>query len=73
MWLESPQVQSVLTEKQVQTWDSIKGDVQNHIIRDDSQGIEQATKDTTLDEEAESPKQDKYVNHSGGAVGSDSY
>ena len=43
MWLESPYVQSVLTEKQVQTWDSIKGDVQNHIIRDDSQGIEEAT------------------------------
>lgn len=46
MWLESPQVQSVLTEKQVQTWDSIKGDVQNHIIRDDSQGIEEATQST---------------------------
>ena len=46
MWLESPQVQSVLTEKQVQTWDSIKGDVQNHIIRDDSQGIEEATQAT---------------------------
>lgn len=73
MWLESPQVQSVLTEKQVQTWSSIKGDVQDHIIRDDSQGVEQATKDTTLDEETESPKQSKYVNHSGGAVGSDSY
>lgn len=73
MWLESPQVQSVLTEKQVQTWNSIKGDVQDHIIRDDSQGVEQATKDTTLDEETESPKQSKYVNHSGGAVGSDSY
>ena len=73
MWLESPQVQSVLTEKQVQTWSSIKGDVQDHIIRDDSQGVEQATKDTTLDEETESPKQSKYVNHSGGDVGSDSY
>lgn len=46
MWLESPQVQSVLTEKQVQIWDSIKGDVQNHIIRDDSQGIEEATQAT---------------------------
>ena len=46
MWLESPQVQSVLTEKQVQTWDSIKGDVQNHIIRDDSQDIEEATQST---------------------------
>lgn len=43
MWLESPQIQNSLTEKQVQTWDSIKGDVQNHIIRDDSQGIEEAT------------------------------
>lgn len=46
MWLESPQVQSVLTEKQVQMWDSIKGDVQNHIIRDDSQDIEEATQST---------------------------
>lgn len=46
MWLESPQVQSVLTEKQVQTWDSIKGDVYDHIIRDDSQSIEEATQST---------------------------
>ena len=73
MWLESPQVQNSLTEKQVQTWSSIKDDVQNHIIRDDSQDVEQYTKDTTLDEEAESSRQYKYVNHSGGAVGSDSY
>lgn len=73
MWLESPQVQSVLTEKQVQTWNSIKEDVQGHIIRYDSRGIEDTTHATTLDEEAESPKQDKYVNHSGGTVGSDSY
>lgn len=51
MWLESPQVQSVLTEKQVQMWNSIKDDVQNHIIRYDSRGVEenaQATPNQTL-------------------------
>lgn len=51
MWLESPQVQSVLTEKQVQMWNSIKDDVQNHIIRYDSRGVEQnaqATSNQTL-------------------------
>lgn len=73
MWLESPQVQSVLTEKQVQTWDSIKNDVQNHIIRYDSQGNKYTLQDEQLSKETESPNQDKYVNHSGGAVGSDSY
>ncbi len=73
MWLESPQVQSVLTEKQVQTWDSIKDDVQNHIIRYDSQGNKYTLQDEQLSKETESPNQDKYVNHSGGAVGSDSY
>ena len=73
MWLESPQVQSVLTEKQVQTWDSIKDDVWNHIIRYDSQGNKYTLQDEQLSKETESPNQDKYVNHSGGAVGSDSY
>lgn len=73
MWLESPQVQSVLTEKQVQTWDSIKDDVQNHIIRYDSQGNKYTLQDEQLSKETESPNYDKYVNHSGGAVGSDSY
>lgn len=73
MWLESPQVQSVLTEKQVQTWDSIKNDVQDHIIRYDSRGIEYILKDEQLAKEEENPNHDKYVNHSGGAVGSDSY
>lgn len=73
MWLESPQVQSVLTEKQVQTWDSIKDDVQDHIIRYDSQGNKYTLQDEQLSKETESPNQDKYVNHSGGAVGSDSY
>lgn len=46
MWLESPQVQSVLTEKQVQIWNSIKGDVQYHIIRYDSRGVEETTQTT---------------------------
>lgn len=73
MWLENPQVQNSLTEKQVQTWNSIKDDVQNHIIRYDSQGIEYTLQDEQLSKETESPNQDKYVNHSGGAVGSDSY
>ena len=73
MWLENPQVQNSLTEKQVQTWNSIKDDVQNHIIRYDSQGIEYTLQDEQLSKETESSNYDKYVNHSGGAVGSDSY
>lgn len=73
MWLESPQVQNSLTKKQVQTWNGIKDDVQDHIIRYDSRGVEYTLKDEQFAKEEENPNHDKYVNHSGGAVGSDSY
>ena len=48
MWLESPQVQNNLTEKQMQMWDNIKGDVYNHIIRYDSYGIEEGIQNTPI-------------------------
>ena len=46
MWLESKSVQDNLTEQQIQTWNSVRKDIQNHIIYYDSRGIEEATQAT---------------------------